>query len=426
MGAGSSTPRDVHQVEPSGPGASAPPLDPARGDTPGQRAAAAASAAAGDEDAESGGPRSVRSLATTGLFILACLYTLYLAAEILIPITVALILFLILWPLVRLLTQLRIPEPLGAGIVVAGLLGAFGIGAFILADPAARWMAELPEVINQIQGKIRGPVEQLQKATQEVEQAIGGQSGARPGGSGTVPIPVEAKPQPPEAGSSPEVAAAQGFQIGLLDIVSAVAVSLRDAGWTAVVIFVLLYFLLATGEIYQEKIVKVLPTFHDKKQAVTIIRRVHRDVATYLLTVTVINCVLGGAIGVGLYLIGMPNAVLWGVMAALLNFVPYLGALTGELIVGVVGLTVFPDPIDALQPVGIYLAMNVIEAQFVTPAILGRRLTMNPVIVFLAVLFWGWLWGVIGALIAVPLLAILKVICDASDRLRPLSEFLGR
>jgi predicted PurR-regulated permease PerM len=191
-------------------------------------------------------------------------------------------------------------------------------------------------------------------------------------------------------------------------------------------VIVLLYFLLAAGDGYHEKIVKVLPTFRDKKRAVILIRRVHQDVATYLLTVTMINCGLGVAIGAAMFFAGLPNSVLWGVLAALLNFIPYFGPLVGQVIVGLVGLTVFDNPIDALIPVGLYFVINLCEGYIVTPTVLGRRLTMNPMMVFLAVLVWGWLWGIPGALLAVPLLACFNVICASSERLQPLSEFLGR
>lgn len=369
-------------------------------------------------------PVSVWSFSTTGLFVLACLYTLYLAGELLMPITAALILFLILWPVVKLLTRLRIPEPVGAAFVVLSLLGSFVIGVYFLSDPAARWMSDLPGIINQIQDKIEGPVEQIQEAKARVEEAMGvEQAEPENADKAAVPVPVEAQPKrPPE----PAQGGGDAVSISLLEIVATVAASVRDAGWTLIIVFALLFFFLATGELYQEKIVKVLPTFRDKKRAVTIIRRVHHDVASYLLTVTVINCVLGIAVGVGLYLVGLPNPVLWGVMATALNFIPYIGALVGEIIVGVVGLAVFDHPIDALQPVAIYLALNIMEGQFITPSILGRRLTMNPLIVFIAVMFWGWLWGVPGALLAVPLLACFKVICSSFDRLQSLNEFLGR
>lgn len=366
----------------------------------------------------------IRSFATTGLFVLACLYTLYFAAELLMPLAVAFVLFLILWPVLRLLTRFRIPEPVGAGIIVVGLVGVFVVGFYFLSGPAAQWISQLPQTIDIIQDKFREPVQQLQKAKEEVEKAIQVTGDTPP----KAPAPKASEPEN-EVSKAPEQEKRNeggDFSLGLVNIVTTVVASLGNVGGTLVIIFALLFFLLATGDLYQEKLVKVLPTLTDKKRAVGIIRRIHHDVATYLLSVTMINCVLGCVIGFGLYLVGMPNAVLWGVMAAALNFIPYLGAIVGEVIVGVVGLAVFSDPLDALKPVAVYLIINTIEGQFVTPSILGRHLTINPFMVFVAVLFWGWLWGILGALLAVPLLACFKVICDAIDKLRPISEFLGR
>jgi predicted PurR-regulated permease PerM len=366
-----------------------------------------------------------RSFATTGLFVLACLYTLYFAAEILMPVALAWVLFLILWPVLRLLARLRIPEPVGAGIIVLSLVSIFVMGFYFLSGPAAQWISELPQTINTIQDKFKGPVEELQKAKEKVENAIKDTKDNKQQTplSVATEVPNDANAPPPEQKKGDQD---RSMSIGLLDIITTVVASLGSVGGTLIVIFAMLFFLLAAGDLYYEKMVRVLPTLRDKKRAVTIIRRIHHDVATYLLSVTIINGVLGCAIGLGLYLVGMPNAVLWGVMAAALNFIPYLGAFVGEVIVGIVGLAVFAEPMDALKPVAVYLLINTLEGQFITPSILGRSLTINPLIVFLSVLFWGWLWGIVGALLAVPLLACFKVICDAIDRLRPLSEFLGR
>jgi predicted PurR-regulated permease PerM len=347
----------------------------------------------------------------TSLLVLACLYTLYFARDILMPITIAMILFLIFWPLVRVLSRMRIPPPLGAAFIVLALFGSFAIGIYFLWGPATHWFAALPVLIEEIQYKMQDPFDQIQAAREQVQQAI----------TPTAPTPQE---QNAVEGEQPSVPHA--LSSGLFNILGSVLTVIRDIGWTFIIVIVLLYFLLAAGDGYHEKIVKVLPTFHDKKRAVILIRRVHQDVATYLLTVTMINCGLGVAIGIPMFFAGLPNSVLWGVLAALLNFIPYFGPLVGQVIVGLVGLAVFENPIDALVPLGLYFVINLCEGYLVTPTILGRRLTMNPMMVFLAVVVWGWLWGIPGALLAVPILACFNVICDSSEQFRPLSEFLGR
>jgi predicted PurR-regulated permease PerM len=358
-------------------------------------------------------PLPVRSFATTSLLVLACLYTLHFARDILMPIAIALILFMILWPVVRVLGRVRIPPPVGAGMIVLALLGTFAIGIYFLAEPATRWLAALPDVIEEIQFKMQDPVGQFQAAREQVEQAI-------------TPTETDQPQQEQATGETGTPDARELFGIGLFDIVGPLLAVVTNIGWTFIIVVVLLYFLLAAGDVYQEKIVKVLPTFRDKKRAVILIGRIHQDVATYLLTVTIINCGLGVVIGFAMYFAGLPNSVLWGALAALLNFIPYFGPLVGQAIVGIVGLTIFDNPLDALVPVGLYFVINLAEGYFVTPTILGRSLTMNPMMVFLAVLIWGWLWGIPGALLAVPLLACFNVICAGTERLQPWCAFLGR
>ncbi len=366
-----------------------------------------------DQPETDGGPFSVRSFATTSLLVLACLYTLYFARDILMPISIAVILFLILWPLVRLLSRLYIPPPLGAGLVVLTMLGSFAIGIYFLWEPGSRWVAALPDVIEDIQFKMKDPFAQIKAATQQVEQVI---------------TPTETTPAPAEQATAEEdqPSLPEAFAVRLVDILGPVMTVIGDIGWTFIIVIVLLYFLLAAGDGYHEKIVKVLPTFRDKKRAVILMRRIHQDVATYLLTVTLINCGLGAVIGVAMYFAGLPNSVLWGAMAALVNFIPYFGPLIGQAVVGLVGLSVFDNPIDALVPVALYFVINLCEGYLVTPLVLGRRLTMNPMMVFLSVLVWGWLWGVPGALLAVPILTCFNVICASIERLQPVNEFLGR
>lgn len=348
-------------------------------------------------------PVRIKSVAVWGLFVLAALYTIHFAKPILMPVVAAMILYVLLWPLVRLLAKIRIPVPLGALVVVAGLLGTAGTGIYFLADPATAWLAQAPQVANEIQAKIKTPIKELTRAKEQVEGMI-------------------------ESGKRKSTAASQdsaGPRVGLADAAIFVLGTVQQVGVTLLMITALLYLLLASGTMFQEKLVRSLPRFRHKKKAVEITNQIQKDIAAYLGTVTLINAGLGLAIGLGLYAIGLPNAVLWGTMAALLNFVPYIGFAIGTIIVFVVGLVALPTPADALLPPAIYIACNAVESNFITPILLSRRLTLNAVVVFLAVVVWGWLWGVSGALMAVPLLAVLKVIADRVDGLTGLSEFLG-
>src|SRR5690606_7446562 len=198
-----------------------------------------------------------------------------------------------------------------------------------------------------------------------------------------------------------------------------------SVGSTAAITIVLLFFLLASGRLFYEKLVRILPTMTEKKRAIRVVYAVEEEVSGYLLTISAINAGLGVVIASVMWAIGMPNPILWGVMAAALNFVPYIGALVGAAVVAIVALVSFDTPGAALLPPFLYFLCTTIEGQFITPALLGRRLEMNTVAVFLAVAVWGWLWGVLGALMAVPILVSVRVLCDHFESLSSLGEFLG-
>jgi predicted PurR-regulated permease PerM len=189
--------------------------------------------------------------------------------------------------------------------------------------------------------------------------------------------------------------------------------------------FILVVFILASGDLFYEKLVRVMPTLSDKKRAVRIFREVEYDVSRYFLTVAMINAGFGFAVGSGLFLVGWATPVVWGLAAALLNFIPYVGGLVAVVIMALVGMVVFDSIGFALLGPAIYIVCNIIESNFVTPLVVGRRLELNPVVILLAVTFWGWIWGIAGLLIAVPFLVLLKVFADHVEGMAPLGEFLA-
>ena len=338
-------------------------------------------------------------VAVQGLLLLAVVYTLYFAADFLVPVFAAIILQLLLTPAVRLLARYRIPEPISAAFIVLALVGVLAIGFIRLSEPVADWAARVPEIAEELKFKLRElrePVQTVQEVSKQVEEAATVDSRSTP----TVQI------------ESP----------GLLDRLFS---SMQTIGMQLTAMIVLLYFMLAVGDLFIEKLVKAMPRLSDKKRALTIARQVEHDVSAYLGTTTLINIGFGIAVGMGLWAIGMPNPLLWAIIAAVLNFVPYFGGIVGMGILFVVALLQFPTLGEALMAPGIYLGVNLIESQFITPAVLSRRLTLNPVVLFLAVAFWGYVWGVPGALMAVPLLVALKALCDHVERWAAVGEFLG-
>ena len=342
----------------------------------------------------------VRSVAITGLFILAVLYTLFFARAFLLPIVLAVLLDFLLSPVIRTLKRFRIPEPVGAALVILGLLVLLGGAAYSLADPAREWVQKAPQSIATVQSRLRElrrPVDQVTRTAEQVEAATEGAKGG----------PQEVVVRGPRL-SERIFGTTQSLLTGTLETL------------------ILLYFLLAAGDLFLQKLIKVLPLLRDKKKAVAIARETEASISTYLLTVAVVNIGLGVAVTLVMLLLKMPNALLWGSLAALAEFIPYIGATMMLGLLAMAGLVAFPDLGHALLVPGAYLAVNLIQANFVSPTVLGRRLTRNPVAILVGLVFWWWIWGVGGAFIAVPLLATFKIFCDHIESLAPIGEFLGQ
>ena len=188
---------------------------------------------------------------------------------------------------------------------------------------------------------------------------------------------------------------------------------------------VLLFMLLASGHLFMEKLVEVIPAVRDKKQATRISREIQQCVSQYLFFVGMVNVAFGALVGLSLHLLGLPNAAMWGGVAACLNFIPYFGPIVGILAVTMAGLLAFDTLGRSLLPAGAYLLLHLLEADLVTPFLLGRRYTLNPVVIFVSLLFFAWLWGVPGAVLAVPLLVTVKAVCDRIAILSQLGRLLS-
>jgi predicted PurR-regulated permease PerM len=341
-----------------------------------------------------------QDIALKGLFVLAILYTLHAASEILLPVMLALLLTLIFSPAVRALKRMRLPEPVGAALVVATLVAGIGYGVNLLIDPATEWIARAPRTLKQVEWKLRGikkSVQDLNEAAQKVEEmtSVEGKKDAR----------AEGSPQP--------------------RLVSRIFTGTQSILVSTASTIVLLYFLLGSGDMFLRKLVRVTPKLTNKKRAVEIARTIQYDMARYLLIITCINAGLGLVTGIAMYLLGMPNPLLWGAMVAVLNYVPYIGAATSMIVLSIVSLLSFDGAAQILSAPAVFLVLTGLEGQFLTPILTSRSLTLNPVVIFLSMLFWAWLWGVIGALMAVPILMAFKILCDHVDALAPVGEFLS-
>lgn len=341
----------------------------------------------------------VRSWALNLLAALATVYTLFFASEFLLPIILALLLALLLNPLMHPLRRLRLPDAINAAFIVFGLLAAIAAIGYALTTPASEWVQQAPKVMHELEFKIR----ELQQTVREVNQA------------------AEQVERITKSPGEPPVVQLQGQSLrdALLDRLRSTAVGLVMATF-------LLYFMLAAGDRFLRNLMSAMPTFRDKRRILEIVRHVQRDVSAYLFTFTLINIALATVTSLAMYLVGLPNPLLWGVLAGVLNFVPYLGPATVLLILTAVAALTFEQAHAIFLPPAVFLVITSLEGQLLTPMIIGRRLSLSPIVIFLGLIFWGWLWGVVGALLAVPIMVSIKIVCDHIEPLQPLGTMMER
>jgi predicted PurR-regulated permease PerM len=340
----------------------------------------------------------VGSIALTGLFVLAVFYTIYFMRSILLPIVLALLLSYLLRPIVRGLAQIKIPLTVSAALLLIGFFGLIGYGISVLATPTAEWLQKAPAGFAELQRKllpVKKSVAQVTQATGEIEKL---------------------------ASTNPQT---KGVELKRRPIAEVLFMRTPEFIASAVLSLILLYFLLVYDQAFIAKLVKLLPTLSDKKAAVGIAHDIEEQISRYLFTVTAINVCLGVAVGTAVGLLGLRNPVMWGVMVALLNFVPYLGALTGIICMTIGAALSFDSLGYAFVFPAVYLSFGVLEGSFITPWIMGRSLTLNPVIILLSLTFWGWIWGIVGIILAVPILAAFKILCAHIKPMEPLAEFLS-
>ncbi|MEO7039290.1 MAG: AI-2E family transporter [Gemmatimonadaceae bacterium] len=345
---------------------------------------------------------AVRSLAAILLAVIAVFYTLYFARAFFLPVAFGLLLNLLLSPFVRTLKRAHIPYPVGAAIVVLSIVAAVGIGGYFLSDPAQQWLTKAPQTLaaaNIKIRKLRRPMEQVSKSADQMARAA-------TTGSSSAPRPQEVTLAGPTV-MDRFVEGSAVFLAGTLETL------------------VLLYFLLASGDLFLQKLTKMLPEFRDKKKAVAIARETETSISMYLSTVALINVLEGGLITLIMWALGMPNPVLWGVLVLFLEFIPYLGALVMVGVLTLAALSTFDSVGHIVAVPASYLVVNLLQAYVLTPLLLGKRLTLNPVAILIGLILMWEIWGVAGAFIAVPLLATFKILCDHIETLAPVGEFLG-
>jgi predicted PurR-regulated permease PerM len=343
----------------------------------------------------------VTAAALVGLLILGVLYTLYFARTLLVPVAAAALLGFLLKPLIRLLRNFGIPEMLGTIVVFLTFIGTVGVGTYLLAPPASRMVSRLPEDAAQAEVRLRGITRRFGEMREAVDEAASVSTGA----------PDEAA-QPGVVRLAPELLSAR------------IIGGARSLAVGSVAAAFLLFLLLASGQTFLRRTISMLPTLDQQKRLIRIIQGIERELSVYMVTTSIINIALGSAVGFALFLIGVPNPVLWGVAVAVLNFAPYIGGIVGSLLIGLVALASIDDLGRALLAPVAYLVLNGLEAYVITPQIVGARFSINPVAVLVAVAFWGWIWGIPGAFLAVPILTATSIVCGNIQTLRPISMIL--
>jgi predicted PurR-regulated permease PerM len=328
-----------------------------------------------------------RTIIQACLLALALLTMAYVASDILLPLVLAFVLKLLFQPAMRQLDRISVPRGLAALLVILAFFGLIvGLGAAV-ADPASGWAGRLPEGLPRLQEKLHflsRPIQTFQNFMHEM-----GTSGD-PGIDflGTL------------------FRGTQHFASGFFETI------------------LILFFLLMSGDTFLRRTVEILPRFSDKRQAVELSQQIEHNISIYLVTITLMNTLVGIATALMMWATGLGDPVLWGVMAFILNYVPIMGPVTGVAIFVFAGLLSIEGTLAAFLPAGAYLLIHLIEGEIVTPMLLARRFTLNPVLVILSLIFWFWAWGVAGAILAVPMLAIFKIVCDGIKPLNPIGHFL--
>lgn len=341
----------------------------------------------------------IRSAALTGIFFLLTMYTMYFAASLVLPIVLAFLLSLVLTPVVNAMVLLRIPRAVAALAAMLAVGATIAAGVYAVGNPAAGWIDRAPTELRKLESKlawVKEPVRKLNETREQVEKMTGSDDN----GAGR---------------STPSFSLTDVILNRTPDVIFGIAIML-----------ILLFFILVSGDAFLNKLVRISPSLQDKKRVVQIARDIQRQVSIYLGTITLINLVVGIVVGTAMHLLGVPNPVLWGVMAGVLNYIPYLGVAMTILVVTFVSLLTFDTIGRVLMPPATILLVNIIEGQFLTPIIAGRRLALSPVAIFLALVVLGWIWGIIGVLIAVPVLATIKLVSEHVEPLFPLATLLGR
>lgn len=356
------------------------------------------------------------------LLTLALLYTLYFAKTLLMPLLVALLFALLLSPSVKTLKRYYVPRSVSAILLLAAIGVPFTLLGTQLLEPVQKWVGRLPELSATITKSLDSVSESVAAVVEDKPPPTPVRTTKKKGLFGwfgreeeevIVAAPVEDKNEISEhiwrSGLEATLSALSATPIVITQFLTFIIVTL---------------FLLIFGPHVYTRATEVLPQIEDKASAARLVESVQQELSRYILTVSLINCGLGAVTAAALWTAGVEDALLWGVVAGLLNFAPYIGPLICVIIFTIAGVVQYGFVWMACMPAAIYFVINLIEAQAVTPLVLGQHMHLNPLLLMLWLLLWGWLWGAVGVLLAVPLLVCLKLVARQLNVCKPWVELV--
>ena len=360
-------------------------------------------------------------VALTVLASIAVVVVLQWLQAVLIPIVIGILLAYALEPLVNVFARAKVPRALGAAIVLLIFVAALGLGVYSLSGQALQIVRQVPEAALRIRERVRhsttkdSALGEVQKAATELQKTA--EVASQPSEAAT-PAPKGAAPVQKVEIVEPAFDAQSYLYWGGMNLIAA-------AGQLAVILF-LVYFFLVTGDLYKRKLVKLAgPTLSKKKATVQILDDVNAQIANFIRVQVFTSAVVAMVTIVALWYFGVQQYVIWGLLAGIFNSIPYIGPILVSGALGVVAFTQFDDVAKTVTVAGVTFLITTLEGFLLTPALMSRAARMNPVAIFIGLLFWGWIWGIWGAVLAVPMLMMIKAVSDHIEDLQPVSELLG-
>ena len=357
---------------------------------------------------------SVRSVALTVLAAVAVMWILNWAREIFIPIVVSILISYALEPVVASLTRVRLPRVLASAIVVTLLSGTLGYGAYVLSDDVTDIVAQLPEAAQKLRLSMRrengeaGAIQQVQRAAAELQRTADEATGPNPAPRGVQRVQVE----------TPAFDVREYVTWGSANVLA--------FGGQFVLVLFFVFFLLASGDLFKRKLVKLVgPSLEKKRITVQILDDINKQIARFLLVRVVTSVAVGLATWIAFRMIGLEQAGVWAILAGLFNSIPYFGPVIVAAATAVVAFLQFGTISMTLLVSGISLAITSLEGWLLTPWLTSRTMRTNEIAVFAGLIFWSFIWGLWGTLLAVPMLVAVKACCDRIDDLKPVGELLG-